>query len=181
MSGTSLDQTAKTLVSAMTAINTLVVSVQTQQRTSDEDRQWQDLVREADLIRRETERDQKRQVEDNNRRRDDEQRHQQTILDWKKDADRYQAKLLEVEAKNTKLIRESIAQQQRTQEKYANVTQRREQIINNNSRSQKNNDEHTTYNKNRNSTQNRSESITSSPRKFYNLLYSIYVMAYLPQ
>ena len=36
----------------------------------------------------------------------------------KKDANRNQAKLLEVEAHNTKLIRESLAQQQRTQEKH---------------------------------------------------------------
>ena len=57
MSGTSLDQTVKTLQSAMTAIETLVVSVQTQQRTSDEARQQRDLARDVDLIRRETERD----------------------------------------------------------------------------------------------------------------------------
>ena len=116
MSGTSFDQTVKTMQSALTEIETLVESIQTQQRTSDAARQQADLARDEDLIRRETARDKLRMAEETKRRLDDEQRYQQTTRERQKDSDEHQAKLLEVEAKTTKLFEENMAQQQRTQE-----------------------------------------------------------------
>ena len=118
MSGTSFDQTVKTMQSALTEIETLVESIQTQQRTSDAARQQADLARDEDLIRRETARDKLRMAEETKRRLDDEQRFQQTTRERQKDSNEHQAKLLEVEAKTTKLFEENIAQQQRTQEKH---------------------------------------------------------------
>ena len=113
-----MDQTMKTPITTVTAITTLVTSVQTQQQISKENRQQQEIVMETDWINREIEREQTRKETEETRRRIDEQRYQQTILDQKKDNKRNHAKLLEVEACNTKLIKEGIAQHQRTQERH---------------------------------------------------------------